>query len=99
MCRKMALMVFVLSLVLSGAGGIEEANAGGRWRLFRSAPTLKKRSVSTRRVVNVRARQQSSQRKATSSNKYLNSQNRWPGAIGAPDPRYQFFQDINGYWK
>ncbi|MCC9600667.1 hypothetical protein LOC67_08840 [Stieleria sp. JC731] len=25
--------------------------------------------------------------------------NNWPGAIGHQSPRYQFFQDVNGYWR
>lgn len=26
------------------------------------------------------------------------ARNTWPGAIGAPSHRYQFFQNVNGYW-
>ncbi|OYP38228.1 hypothetical protein [Rhodopirellula sp. MGV] len=83
-------------LMLFAVAFAPASEAGGFWkrRTFRSSPT---RSVT---VPNWSYSSSKGVRQMTTRSRSDNWQpNRWPGAIGNPPPRYQFFQDINGYWR
>lgn len=105
--RKQLLAV---ALVIGGTLGVmsEPVQAGGP--LFRPGST--KRNIaqpfSTKRGRQLEAARrqrnsrsllfQRSNSRGLSYSQINRSQSQWPGAIGGPSPRYQFFQDINGYW-
>ncbi|MEM6469746.1 MAG: hypothetical protein AAF802_09365 [Planctomycetota bacterium] len=102
------LLVGVIFFALSFATAPESAEARG-FRFFRGRGV-----VSTSRTYQTRSTYQSRSRSTQASRNWwqqpryqpsgpslgrIKGRNNWPGAIGAPDPRYQFFQDVNGYWR
>ena len=80
----------LLTLLLFSLSGIETASAGNRfWRTRRSSV------IKTWRKPTQKPAFQKTYRPSKQS-----SQQKWPGAIGAPSPTYKYFlQDVNGYWN
>ena len=92
MSKQVSRWFCVAALVVGGfALDAPTAEAGQLFRRGRRAAPV--RYATPRYRTNV-VRTQSTTRRYQSG-----SQKQWPGTIGAMSPRYEFFQNINGYWK
>lgn len=89
----LAIPVLVFGLAIFDSNNADAGRFGlFRGRLIKSTPTY--RTQTTNRTYST------SRTQATRANgPRITGRHDWPGAIGAPDPRYLYFQDINGYWK
>lgn len=91
-------VLFAVPALLLGLAVFDGNTAeAGRFGLFRGRAI---RSVPAYRVQNTtRTRSTVRSQSSYSNGPRIKGRHDWPGAIGNPDPRYQFFQDINGYWR
>ena len=110
MYRKITRTVFAVAIAAGClfAADTSTAEAGGYGRLGATGwvPAVYSRSVFPIKTTRSTVRRTTVNRPAIFTPRHRTvyrtrtiTPNTWPGAIGAPSHRYEFFQDVNGYWK
>ncbi|QEF96467.1 hypothetical protein Mal15_04950 [Stieleria maiorica] len=101
--RRSCVWLFAAVVVMGtiNLGDVGTATAGRGFRLFRGRTYSVPRTYSTRQPVSSwrKTSTWSRQSQPAANGPRIKGRHDWPGAIGAPPANYQFFQDVNGYWR